>query len=171
MDSLSPAIGLSNALRSEVEYDEGRGPSQGPLSFVGNANMLPSSNSPQPESGNPAGSVSKSLVVAIDYDGTFTSDPQCWTAVIHCLRAAVHRVICVSARTEADGSRAELRRALPAGIDILLSEFGQKRQFAKSQGWPVDIWIEDHPESVPSREDLQLCLSRLEILNGSGGTV
>lgn len=153
-----------------MEYDGWRGPSQGSLCLVGSANMLPSSNNLQPDSGDPAGSVSRSLVVAIDYDGTFTADPQCWTAVIHCLRAAGHRVICVSARTEADGSRAELTRALPAGVPILLSEFGQKRQFARSRGWSVDIWIEDHPESVPSREDLQLCISRLDILTKRSGT-
>lgn len=52
--------------------------------------MQPSSINLQPDFGVPASSLSRSLVVAIDYDGTFTAEPQCWTAVIHGLRVAGH---------------------------------------------------------------------------------
>jgi len=94
------------------------------------------------------------LTVAIDFDDTFTSDVKTWSNVIEILIAAGHRVICVSARSEHEGNRRELESALPSGVPVLLSYHTQKSEFAQSQGYQVDIWIDDIPSAIPTEFEL-----------------
>lgn len=88
------------------------------------------------------------LLIAIDYDDTYTADTEAWTRVIVELQRHGHRVICVSARAETEGNRRELSQSLPPGVDVLLSYDTPKRVFARSRGHDVDIWIDDMPEAV-----------------------
>lgn len=88
------------------------------------------------------------MLVAIDFDDTFTADSKAWRAVIEVLRATGHQVICVSARADSERDREELKAALPKGVHILLSEQCPKRVFAMRHGYDVDIWIEDTPLAV-----------------------
>lgn len=97
------------------------------------------------------------LTVAIDFDDTFTSDVDTWREVIVLLQRSGHRVICVSARRNEIGHRQELMRALPDGVKVLLAYDVPKRLYAKSQGVDVDIWIDDAPESIPTKDDLLRC--------------
>jgi hypothetical protein len=95
------------------------------------------------------------LTIAIDFDDTFTADAEAWTAVIQTLRSFGHRVVCVSARRNTFEHRAELVNALPSGVTVLLSYDTPKRLYAKEQGVEVDIWIDDMPEAIPTRADME----------------
>lgn len=91
-----------------------------------------------------------SLTIAIDFDDTFTADVEFWTEWIYLARKYQHTVICVSARRDVIEHRQELRDSLPAGIPVLLSYDQPKHDYAKAQGYDVDIWIDDCPEAVGS---------------------
>lgn len=94
------------------------------------------------------------LTVAIDYDDTFTADPEAWSCVIGELQRHGHRVVCVSARRNSFGHRQELQAALPQGVTVLLSYDMPKRAYAKSQCVDVDIWIDDMPEAIPTKAEM-----------------
>lgn len=96
-----------------------------------------------------------SLTIAIDYDDTFTADPIMWRRVIAEIHAAGHRVICVSARRNEIGHRQELEQSLPDGVAVLLSYDCPKRLYTQHEGIEVDIWIDDMPESIPTKRDMQ----------------
>lgn len=98
------------------------------------------------------------LTISIDFDDTYTADPATWTNVIRTLQRSGHVVICTSARRNDFGNRQELERALPDGVCVLLSYDEPKRSYAKKNGYDVDIWIDDTPEAIPTKQDcLRLC--------------
>lgn len=98
------------------------------------------------------------LTVAIDFDETYTADTQAWAEVIRVLQRSGHVVICVSARRNDIRHRQHLENSLPDGVCVLLSYDEPKRSYAKKQGYDVDIWIDDTPEAIPTKQDcLRLC--------------
>jgi len=90
----------------------------------------------------------KSILLAIDFDDTFTADPALWSAVIRLAKDGGHRVFCVSCRRETFENRAEMREALPEGVPIFLTSFAPKEYFMGSRGHKVDVWIDDYPLSI-----------------------
>ena len=96
-----------------------------------------------------------SLVIAIDFDDTFTADCEAWRNVILILQQHMHTVICVSARRDTPSNRQELTQSLPLGVKVLLSYDTPKRLFAKQHGYNVDIWIDDMPEAIVTKEDIK----------------
>jgi len=96
----------------------------------------------------------KRLTVAIDYDDTFTADPKAWTAVIKVLAAEGHRVVCVSSRRDTAEHRQTLRRFLPLAVEkIVLAYDKPKRSAARLYDLGVDIWIDDRPETIATKEE------------------
>jgi hypothetical protein len=96
----------------------------------------------------------KRLTIAIDYDDTFTADPRAWTVVIQVLVAAGHRVVCVSSRRDTVEHQATLRRYLPTAVErIVLAYDMPKRKAARLFDIAVDIWIDDRPETIATKEE------------------
>lgn len=94
------------------------------------------------------------LTIAIDFDDTFTADVKMWSHVIQEFQRFGHTVVCVSARRDDISHRQELTRALPDGVQVLLSYDVPKRMYAKSKGVEVDIWIDDMPEAIPTKQEM-----------------
>jgi len=88
------------------------------------------------------------LTIAIDYDDTFTACPDIWRDVIELFQDTGHRVICVSSRRNTIEHRFKLIEALPSGVEIFLVYDQPKRDYVKEKNVPVDIWIDDNPESI-----------------------
>ena len=88
------------------------------------------------------------LTIALDYDQTYTADCELWHCFISTAIKFGHKIICVSARENTPGNRYELTQALPIGIPVLLCYGQSKREYAIAAGYNVDIWIDDHPETV-----------------------
>jgi len=89
-----------------------------------------------------------SLTIAIDYDDTFTADPDLWRNFIGMAQLRGHRVVCVSARRDTFDNRQEIRDAMPDDVPVLLSYDRPKRDFVEAEGVQVDIWIDDMPEAI-----------------------
>lgn len=88
------------------------------------------------------------LLIAIDFDDTYTADVAFWRGMIQLGQGVGHRFICVSGRRDSFDNRRELQQALPEGVPVILSYDEPKRQCAKRLGFEPDIWIDDHPEAV-----------------------
>lgn len=86
----------------------------------------------------------KSLTFGLDYDDTFTADPDLWRQFIATAQARGHAVVCVTARhTPPDFSR---EPRMPDSAPIVCTG-GQpyKKHAAAKAGFAVNVWIDDMP--------------------------
>lgn len=88
-------------------------------------------------------------LIAIDFDETFTADPDLWKSFISQAIGRGHKVICVTARRDTYERRREVLEALPPEVPAYFAYDRPKRDYMhKVHGmWP-DIWIDDVPEGV-----------------------
>lgn len=90
------------------------------------------------------------MLISIDYDGTFTADPDLWRRFIADAERQGHRVICVTGRKAAPDYSREPR--LPESVPVVLAGDDWKRHAAAKAGYAVTVWIDDMPEMVaPTR--------------------
>lgn len=88
--------------------------------------------------------------VALDFDDTYTLDPDLWRQIIGAFKARGWTVLIVSARRPTLENRQEIARALPPhfNIPILLAYDEPKRIYTERMGFSVDVWIDDYPEGI-----------------------
>ena len=89
----------------------------------------------------------KPLTIALDFDDTFTADPELWTEFIGRAKANGHRVVCVTGRHYSPEDKAELKAALPAGVPIYFTEQESKTWYMAGKE-VISIWIDDNPRAV-----------------------
>lgn len=83
--------------------------------------------------------------IAIDYDDTFTADPEFWTIVIEHGKSRGHAFTCVTARCKNRENIRELSEALPCGVPFHFSCDEPKADYARRYGLGIDVWIDDMP--------------------------
>lgn len=88
------------------------------------------------------------MIIALDFDGTFTLDPSFWTAFIGVATVMGHEVICVTARPETEEWPDSDLDALPETVHVYKTRLRPKRAFMDEVGVPVDVWIDDAPEMI-----------------------
>lgn len=81
------------------------------------------------------------LLIALDYDGTFTADPPLWRNFIALCQRRGHKVVCVTMRYER-----EAVDNMPA--PVIYTGRKAKIPFMQALGRHVDIWIDDMPHFV-----------------------
>lgn len=93
--------------------------------------------------------------LAIDFDETYTRDPELWDLLLSRAMARGHRVLCVSARHERQ--MAEVRDTIGRliGPDACFWTGGvpKRRHMAEAADTHVDVWIDDAPESIVAVPD------------------
>lgn len=89
------------------------------------------------------------LTISLDFDETFTADPEFWLGFIKSAQVRGHRIICVTARYDSLGNREELEKAINSdvehmSIDIFFASHTSKRQpifrtenASKKDNWPT----------------------------------
>ncbi len=84
------------------------------------------------------------MLIAIDYDGTYTEDPVMWLSMILMMKRCGHKVICVTMRTpeECESIDPNLEAVVEA---IIATGREAKAKFAAEAGFKPDIWIDDNP--------------------------
>lgn len=84
------------------------------------------------------------MILALDYDYTFTEDPNSWYRIAHILRQAGHVVYGVTMRYphEASGMDHWYDKACN---DIFFTGRKAKKLFMLGKGIKVDVWIDDNP--------------------------
>lgn len=84
------------------------------------------------------------LLIALDYDGTYTADPEFWLDFIKMSEARGHEIVVATMRTpeEKETMDDKLLDAIPW---VVTTSRKAKKQFLLDYGIAPDIWIDDHP--------------------------
>lgn len=87
--------------------------------------------------------------IALDYDGTYTSDPNLWLRFILDCQAAGHSVWIVTMRypSECEGDAFD-SRLKGLFVPVIATSRTAKKPFCDALKVPIHIWIDDHPEAV-----------------------
>lgn len=94
------------------------------------------------------------MLISLDFDGTFSSDPKFWLlfardAVVH-----GHRVITVTHRRKTFDNEQAMRN-LGVNWPIIFAYDQPKKMAAIEHGFAVDVWVDDHPEGVGTGDEQQ----------------
>ena len=87
------------------------------------------------------------MLIALDYDGTYTADPELWEQFISNARMRGHKVYCVTMRYE-DTENTEVELNLNSKVDkiVYTNRKAKKSAFRMQCGYNPNIWIDDIPE-------------------------
>lgn len=88
--------------------------------------------------------------IAIDFDDTYTQDPDLWFKFIDQCYIAEHNVWIVTARPD-DGDNFDIessRSVLLQKVNVIYTGYQPKRNFCKKLGIEIDVWIDDSPEVI-----------------------
>ncbi len=90
------------------------------------------------------------MIISIDFDETWTQDPDAWRAFARLLRGRGHTVIVTTNRYPIPIGVQEVYRAVAtsAVADIIFAGAKPKREAARERGHRVDVWVDDAPEMV-----------------------
>lgn len=86
------------------------------------------------------------MIIAVDYDSTYSADPETFDQVIKVFQAAGHTVICVTARPETMGQ--SVLNSIGKLVPVVFAGADWKREAAERRGYKVNVWIDDVPEMV-----------------------
>lgn len=87
----------------------------------------------------------------LDYDDTFTADPELWGSFVRTAHERGHSVVLVTARRNTNENIEMIRAALRAQgcvLPIVCSSLGSKLDAVKKRGIRVTIWIDDEPQKL-----------------------
>jgi len=88
------------------------------------------------------------MLISLDYDGTYTVDPNFWDEFIRLAIFAGHEIIVVTMRYEAvegDVVKYDLERKVK---EIIFTGRQGKRKFLRNLNLVPDVWIDDQPEYI-----------------------
>lgn len=85
------------------------------------------------------------MLIALDYDKTFTLDTSFWRRFCCDAEAAGHKVICVTGRREPPSS---IEPRLPDSVQVICAGQMFKRHAAAKEGFAPDVWIDDMPGTI-----------------------
>jgi hypothetical protein len=80
------------------------------------------------------------MLIALDYDHTYTADKELWNKFILDAKMRGHKVVCFTMRFD---NVEERLYAMP--VDVYYTERKAKKVWAEAKGFLVDIWIDDKP--------------------------
>lgn len=84
------------------------------------------------------------MIIAIDWDGTYTALPELFRQFTNKLLTYGHTVIFVTGRQDTEHHRIEPPFCCP----VVYAGNEYKRKAAERAGYKVDIWIDDMPEMI-----------------------
>lgn len=86
--------------------------------------------------------------IAIDFDDTYTLDPDFWDAVAAIAEGCGHRILIVTCRRGTDENMEIVRQYTGDQYAAFFTDLNPKRDYMDRQGLPVDVWIDDDPNCV-----------------------
>lgn len=87
--------------------------------------------------------------IALDWDQTWTRDPEFWARFVRDAKARKHDIRIVTMRgSDQIGDILYEQQELDAVIPVITTNMVQKRPHCEAIGWMPDIWIDDSPEFI-----------------------
>lgn len=86
----------------------------------------------------------KRMLISLDYDDTFTRDPDFWRKVIALGEEHGHDFVCVTGRSDPP----DFTREPEIPIPIVCTGGLTKYRIALRRGYKVDVWIDDLPGTI-----------------------
>lgn len=83
------------------------------------------------------------MIIALDYDKTYTRDPKLWDKFIDSAHNSGHKVICITMRKP--NLAEEIDRTNFVVDQLYYTSRKAKLIWAKANNIEVDIWIDDKP--------------------------
>ena len=91
----------------------------------------------------------QTVLVAIDYDATWSADPELWEAFSQYARRRGHSVALITNRPDTAPNRSEVGTAVSEHVDYMILAGPMPKQDAAAElGIRPDIWIDDNPVTV-----------------------
>ncbi len=84
------------------------------------------------------------MILAIDYDDTWTRDWLFWDSFIRSAQRRGHTVYCVTWRDPTQPVHTDLSNL----VQVFYTSLQAKRVYMEAQNILVDIWLDDNPWSV-----------------------
>lgn len=89
------------------------------------------------------------MLLALDYDDTYTRDPIFWDSVISLATQRGHSVICVTMREDVPHEANEVREALAHQVEeIIFTNRKAKYKHVCDKGYYMSVWVDDNPHFV-----------------------
>lgn len=91
------------------------------------------------------------MIIALDYDDTFTADRVAWTKAMAIMLEYGHEVLIVSSRRDTPENRRQIMIDVTwiAGNDDIHLVYDEPKHDAMiRKGIKVDIWIDDNPKAI-----------------------
>ncbi|QTR52670.1 hypothetical protein [Thiothrix unzii] len=89
------------------------------------------------------------MLIALDYDNTWTSHPAAWPDFVHLFKGMGYEFVCVTSRGATAKNKQELSRTIGEYMPVVFCNHQPKREIARRFGFSPDIWIDDRPETIP----------------------
>ena len=83
------------------------------------------------------------MILSLDYDDTYTKDPEFWDIFIRMAKHKGHKVICLTMRREDE--LGDIPEKFKSEVPIFCSGRKAKALYAMSKGLLIDVWIDDSP--------------------------
>ncbi|MCG8430999.1 MAG: hypothetical protein MJA29_07490 [Candidatus Omnitrophica bacterium] len=98
------------------------------------------------------------MIIAIDYDMTYTADPDLFDAFIGFAKMRGHLVVIVTSRKESECDHDQgIVGLVRKQVTIYCTNGKAKKHYLHTRGVHPDIWIDDRPEFIfHDQESLQL---------------
>lgn len=93
----------------------------------------------------------RKLRIAVDYDDTFTADPNLISNFIKEAKSAGHTVYMVTARRETEENCDQINADLDhwcCQVPIIFTSLESKLIACQRRGVQIDIWMDDDPRSL-----------------------
>ena len=85
--------------------------------------------------------------IALDYDRTFTEDPEGWLEFANIMRARGHQIVGVTMRFPYE-TAGMVREYMTACDKIFFTSRTAKKDYMKKVGVHIYVWIDDMPEWI-----------------------
>lgn len=94
--------------------------------------------------------------IGLDYDDTYTRDPDFWKLVISAAEFRGHKVYCITARSPSQSQEVLDSIGKIIGHDnCLFTNMRAKKKYAYGKGISIDVWIDDLPVFVDTGIDTE----------------
>ena len=87
--------------------------------------------------------------ISLDYDETYTRDPEFWNQFIQLAKTAGHKIYCITLRSPQQSQEVYESIGEVIGKDnCIFTSMITKKSFAWSKKIRIDVWIDDMPVMI-----------------------